>query len=83
MNRLLNSARRFRFAAYAVACWLAAGATALAQAGGAEEKTEAAPPPYVVPYALVILSIGLGLAVVLNSSKRRERAKPEVYGEPQ
>lgn len=83
MNRLLDFARRFRFAAYAAACWLAAGATALAQAGGAEQKTEEAPPAYVVPYALVILSIGLGLAVVLNSSKRRERAKPEVYGEPQ
>jgi hypothetical protein len=33
-------------------------------------------------YALVIFCIGLGLAVVLNSAKRRERAKPEVYGEP-
>jgi hypothetical protein len=82
MNRFLNLARRFRFAAYAAACWLAVGALALAQAGGAGEKTEAEAPPYVVPYALVILCIGLGLAVVLNSSKRRDRAKPEVYGEP-
>ena len=61
---------------------MAVGAAAMAQPGGAGEKTEAAPPAYVVPYALVILCIGLGLAVVLNSAKRRERAKPEVYGEP-
>jgi len=82
MNRLWDLARRFRFAAYAAGCWLAIGAVALAQAGKAGEKTEAEPPAYVVPYALVILCLGLGLAVVLNSSKRRERAKPEAYGEP-
>jgi len=82
MNPLLQFGRKFRLVAFAAGCWLAAGAAAFAQAGGAGEKTEGSPPPYVIPYALVILCIGLGLAIVLNSAKRRERAKPEVYGEP-
>ncbi len=80
MYRFAELARRLRFLAYAALCWLAAGATAWAQAPGQQPAEEA--PPYVVSYAVVILLIGLCLAVVLNSSKRRDRAKPEVYGEP-
>jgi hypothetical protein len=80
MNRLVNLARKFRLSAYAGLCWLASSAAAWAQAPGQEpaERT----PPYVVPYALVILCIGLGVTIVINSAKRRDRAKPEVYGEP-
>jgi len=80
MNRFADLARRLSLLIYAVACWLAAGAMAMAQGPGQQPAEEA--PPYVVSYALVILLIGLALAVVLNSSKRRDRAKPEVYGEP-
>jgi hypothetical protein len=81
MNRLLNLSRRLRYLAYACMCWLAAGATALAAPVPTQQPAEEAP-PYVVSYALVILCIGLGAAIVLNSAKRRDRAKPEVYGEP-
>ncbi len=80
MKRRIELARRLRFSAYAVLSWLAVGTGALAQGGG--QPAEAPPPPYVVPYALVILCLGLGVAIVVNSSKRRDRAKPEVYGEP-
>lgn len=80
MNRLAGIRRALCGFVLAVACWLAFSATAWAQPPGQEpaEKT----PPYVVPYALVILCVGLGVTIVINSSKRRDRAKPEVYGEP-
>ena len=83
-NRMLVVGRRLWLGAFAVISWLGLQGLALGQAGtGASPGGEAGEaPPYVMPYALVILSIGLGLTVVLNSSKRRERAKPEVFGEP-
>jgi len=37
---------------------------------------------YVLPYALVIFCIALGVFLVIHSSKRRDRAKPEAYGKP-
>lgn len=47
-------------------------------AWGQEKKEEAArPAPFLVPYALVILSIGLGMMVLCRSSRRQDRAKSE------
>ena len=37
---------------------------------------------YTLPYILVILCIGLGVFLVVHSSRRRDRAKPEAYGKP-
>ncbi len=34
---------------------------------------------YTVPYFVVILCIGLALFLVVHSSRRRDRAKPETY----
>jgi hypothetical protein len=84
MNRLLVLGRGLRLSTFAVLCWLGSQGLAWAQAGGAApaQNTEAKPPAYVAPYALVIVCIGVGLAIVLNSSRRRDRAKPEVFGEP-
>jgi len=83
-NRMLVFGRRLWFSAFAVLSWLGLQGLAWAQAGGAKGagQQEEEAPPYVLPYALVILCLGLALTVVLNSSKRRERAKPEVFGEP-
>jgi hypothetical protein len=81
MNRLVEMARKLRISVFAGVCWLGTVAGAWAQQMPGQDKPGEAP-PYVVPYAAVILCIGLGVAIVLNSSKRRERAKPEVYGEP-
>jgi hypothetical protein len=87
INRLHVLGRRLWFWAIAVLSWLGLEGLAWAQAGGVgvpapPQQGEGEAPPYVLPYALVILCLGLGLTVVLNSSKRRERAKPEVFGEP-
>jgi len=83
-NRLLVFRRRLWFSAFAVLSWLGLQGLAWAQAGGptgsGDQQGEA--PPYVLPYTLVVLCLGLALTIVLNSSKRRERAKPEVFGEP-
>ena len=81
-NRMLVFGRRLWFSAFAVLSWLGLQGLAFAQAGGAKGAQEEGAPPYVMPYALVILCLGLALTVVLNSSKRRDRAKPEVFGEP-
>jgi SNF family Na+-dependent transporter len=58
--------------------WLGPVAVTVAQA--AEEESEGGG-DYALPYALVILGIGLGLLVVCRESGRRDRAKPEQYGE--
>jgi hypothetical protein len=80
-NRMLVFGRRLWFSAFAVLSWLGLQGLAWAQANAAKAAQEEESPPYVMPYALVILCLGLGLTVVLNSSKRRDRAKPEVFGE--
>lgn len=57
-------------------------ASALAQEGAAAgPPPDAEPPGYSLPYGVVMMGIVLGLLFVLNTSRRRDRAKPEVYGE--
>ena len=52
----------------------------LAQAEGQEEAMgDAKPSSWTLPYLLVIMAIGLGMLVVLRSSRRRDRARPETY----
>ena len=83
-NRMHVLGRRLWFSAFTVLSWLGLQGIAWAQAnkGGSSGPEADEAPPYVMPYALVILCLGLGLTVLLNSSKRRDRAKPEVFGEP-
>ncbi len=82
MNRLVGFSRRVCPLVLAGVYWLAWNMAALAQAPGPGQEKAEETPPYVVPYAIVILCVGLGVTIVLNSSKRRDRAKPEVFGEP-
>ena len=56
--------------------WMAIQSSALAQPP-ANKSAEGG--SYVLPYAIVIFGIALGLLFVLRSSHRRERAKPEQY----
>jgi hypothetical protein len=56
-----------------MACWAALGGTALA------EGDKGGPTSWTFPYALVMLFIGLGLLMVLNPTRRRQREKPEQY----
>ena len=74
-----NPYKFLRLSALAFACWAAVQAPALAQA--AKEEVDDKGGNWVMPYALVLMGIGLGLLVVLRSSRRRDRAKPEQYAE--
>ena len=51
--------------------WAAMQTTAWRQPGRSEEE----PPQYVLPYALVVFGIVLGLVVLFNPTRRREKAK--------
>lgn len=64
--------------------WLGLTGSAWAQRAGARTADESSgnATPWVLPYALVLFCIALGVFMVLHPSKRRERAKPEVYGQP-
>jgi hypothetical protein len=59
--------------------WLAVHGTALAEQAAKTKEGEGG--SYVLPYALVILGVGLGLLLVCRSSHRRDRARPEQYDE--
>lgn len=63
----------------AAVTWLGGAAAAWAQAGDAASKKGGGGGSYVQCYGLTILGIALGLLLVCNSSKRREREKPEGY----
>ncbi len=53
----------------------------LAAAAVDEESTSSGGASWVVSYMLVLLCIVLGMICVLHPSGRRERARPEQYGE--
>jgi hypothetical protein len=54
---------------------------AFAQASkpGGKEDAGSGGPQYVGPYFTVIFVLGLGLFLVCNPSRRRDRPKPEQY----
>ena len=59
------------------------GSTALAQATQtASNASTTGSGAYVFGYGLVMLGIVLGLLFVCRTSSRRDRARPEVYGQP-
>jgi hypothetical protein len=58
-----------------------AGSSRMEQDESSEPVTDAVM-GYTLPYILVILCIGLGVFFVVHSSRRRDRAKPEAYGQP-
>ena len=64
--------------AFSAALWAGLATAAWAQGTGSDEEGGGS---YLLSYALVILAVGLGLLVVCKSSGRRDREKPEQYGE--
>jgi hypothetical protein len=71
-----------RCAVFAVALWTLCATALLAQArspGGPSSAESSS--AWVMAYMMVIMIIALGMIVVCKSSGRRDRAKPEVYGE--
>ena len=84
MNRAIAIWYKVKLLAVTAGLWLAVDGVALAQraakqagdgGGGDSHKV------WVMPYALVMLCIGLGMLVVCRSSRRSDRAKPKKYGE--
>ena len=70
-----------KWTALAAWSWTACCGTLLAESplpGGSKEPLDTAS-NYTLPYALIIMTIALGLLVVLHGSSRREREKPEEY----
>ena len=80
MKRLASSWRNLCLLATTAGSWAILYGTAWAQ-GSSDTKTADSVPaqPFVGPYALVIFAVALGLLIVCNSSRRRDRAKPEQY----
>lgn len=78
LSRLWHSAKLF---GSTLGVWLAAAGMVLAQEKG--ESSAPGTPPYVGPYFLVILCLALGLMVVCNPSRRREKAKVQYEAPPE
>jgi len=82
MNRLRSIWRTFKVLIPATVCWAAVCGRALAQPDTGEKKGGGAT-SWTTSYFLVVLAIGLGLLVVLRSSRRRDRTKPQAYSKLQ
>ena len=80
MRRLKSIWRKGASALAVLACWLAIYGTALAQRSvPVEESTKGDATSWLLPYAVVLLFVGLGVFVVCRPTRRRERARPEEY----
>jgi hypothetical protein len=74
--------QRARIVFLALVGWLAVDGVAWAQAPAKKEEAPALnSSTYVMAYILVIFGIALGMLLVCRSSNRRERAKPEQFGD--
>jgi hypothetical protein len=83
MRNIQSIRRTVQSVFLAVAAWTGCAAMVLAQgAPGAKgaSATESSS-AWVAAYMIVLLVVSLGLIVVVKSSGRRDRAKPEVYAE--
>ncbi len=83
MKRVFALYRRVQPAIYLILVWCAMAAPVLAKPKkGAEEASgPTGPSAWVLPYALVLFSVGLGMMMILRSARRSERHRPEQYGQ--
>lgn len=80
MKRLNLIWQRLTTLALFLAFSLAMHADAWAQAAAKDtESSGGSSQSWVLPYALVMLAVGLGMLVVCRSSRRSDRAKPKEY----
>ena len=79
MNRSPSCLRKLNYSFLTVCCWMNVQGLALAAAARGAAEKEASGPSWVLPYAFVILCVGLGMFVVCRSARRKERARPEDY----
>ena len=80
MNRLRSIWTALKTLAAAALCWAALCGTVLAAAKEKEEKG-GGPTSWIIPYILVLLGVALGMMLVCRSARRRDRARPETYGD--
>lgn len=75
MSKLRDVRGKLKLCVLTTVCWTVMAGLVLAQ----EEKKEesAAPQPYLLPYVLVLLSIGLGMMVICRPSRRDDGIKKE------
>ncbi len=81
MRRWIVVARWVKMMCWAVAAWMVLQSIAFAQGMGLPKQTEKPAGSYVFSYIVVLLGVGLGMALVCRSSRRRDRARPEQYEE--
>jgi hypothetical protein len=79
MKRLQQIYQVARVLVFSLAFWASVATVAWAKRGAPEAKEEGG--WFLLSYAMVLLGIGLGMLVVCRSARRRERDKPELYGE--
>ena len=78
MNPSPSCLRKLNYMLLAVCCWISVQGIALAaEASGSSGGSGGV--AWVLPYAFVILCIGLGVFVVCRGAHRKERARPEQY----
>jgi hypothetical protein len=70
-----------RIVFFTLAGWLTLCSVAWAQLPKKDEGPKLNSSTYVMAYMLVIFGVALGMLLVCRSSNRRERAKPEQFGE--
>ncbi len=75
MSKLCDLCGKLKLGLLTALCWTALAGLVLAQ----EEKKEdaGAPQPYLLPYVLVLLSVGLGMMIICRPSYREDRTKKE------
>ncbi len=78
MKRLLSPTRRFLLATMMFGVWFAAGAAWAQEAG--DSGGSPASTAYVIPYFVVILTIGIGIFLVVRPSRREDKRKVEFGG---
>jgi hypothetical protein len=83
MRYLERTCRAARIALFSLAVWLAVHAAALAQVPAKPDASGQTinSGVWVFAYFVVILGIVAGLLFVCRSGGRRDRARPELYGE--
>jgi len=71
--------RKLNYSLLAVCCWISIQGLALAAEASDSGGESSGGVAWVLPYAFVILCIGLGMFIVCRGARRKERARPEQY----
>ncbi len=77
MNLFPFCLRKLNYSILAILCWVSVSGIAFAAEG--ESKESYGSSIWVLPYAFVILCVGLAMFIVCRSARRKDRARPESY----